>query len=257
MLARIVAQKELEVKNLRANPALKELAPRSVLPDLAEVFARTPGQLAVIAEIKKASPSKGVICENFDPLKLAEAYAENGAAAVSVLTDQPFFQGGPDIFKAVRSAVQLPLLRKDFIIDELQLYETLALGADLVLLIAALHSYSELLSFGQKCKELGLIPLVEVHNQEEIKKALDLPVHMIGINNRNLKDFSVDIRTSLELVDLIPEAFIKVSESGIKTPADIKVLAAHGFHAALIAETLVSAPDPGAKLKEMIHYEQS
>lgn len=256
MLARIAAQKELEVKTLMANHGLLEQVPRNVLPDLCGIFAPTPGRLAVIAEIKKASPSKGVICENFEPLKLADAYVENGAAALSVLTDQPFFQGGPDIFRAVRAKVTLPMLRKDFIIHELQLYETLALGADLVLLIAALHEYERLLALSQKCRELGLISLVEVHNREELKKALDLPVQMIGVNNRNLHDFSVDIRTSLELAEYIPGLFIKVSESGIKTPSDIKKLAEHGFHAALIGETLVSAPDPGGKLKEMIHYEQ-
>jgi len=256
MLARIAAQKELEVKTLMANHGLMEQAPRSVLPDLCGVFARTPGQLAVIAEIKKASPSRGVICENFEPLKLADAYVENGAAVLSVLTDQPFFQGSPDIFRAVRAKTALPMLRKDFVIHELQLYETLALGADLVLLIAALHEYERLLVLNQKCCELGLIPLVEVHNREELKKALDLPVQMIGVNNRDLHDFSVDIRTSLSLAAHIPDSFIKVSESGIKTPSDIKKLAEHGFHAALIGETLVSDPDPGGKLKEMIHYEQ-
>lgn len=255
MLTKIVAQKKLEVEQLKSSLDPGALAPRSKQIDLPQVFAHKDGQMAVIAEIKKASPSKGVICENFNPLALAETYVKNGAAALSVITDRAFFQGSPAFLQELRPVVSLPMLRKDFIIDALQLYETALLGADLVLLIAALHDYPALLALSEKCRELGLTPLMEVHNLEEVKKTLDLPVQMIGINNRNLKDFTVDIKTSLELAEYIPEPFIKVSESGIKTAADIKLLANHGFHGALIGETLVSSPDPGAKLKELINYE--
>lgn len=254
MLAKIVAQKKLEVNELKNSLNPSGQVPKTEPIDLVKIFKRNE-RLAVIAEIKKASPSKGIICENFNPQVLAEAYVKNGASTLSVITDRKFFQGSPALLRELKTRVDLPMLRKDFIIDEIQLYETAGLGAELVLLIAALHDYAALLVLSQKCQVLGLEPLVEVHNREELKKALDLPVHMIGINNRNLQDFTVDIRTSLELVKYIPDTFIKVSESGIKTTADMKLLASCGFNAALIGETLVSSPDPGAKLKELVNYE--
>lgn len=257
MLAKIMVQKKRELESLKKSLNPSEIAPRSQQFQLQEIFSSPRGQMAVIAEIKQASPSKGLLCADFNPQLLAESYVENGAAALSVITDREFFRGSPDFLSSLRPMVHLPMLRKDFIIDELQLYETVLLEADLVLLIAAMHEYPDLLALSEKSQALGLEPLVEVHNQEELKKALDLPVRMMGINNRNLKDFSVDLRTSLQLAERIPESFIKVSESGIKTPADMKLLVSHGFQAALIGETLVSAADPGAKLKELVHYEQS
>lgn len=256
MLARIVAQKKLEVDQLKASLDLNELLSGEDSIDPRAVFAADSGQVRVIAELKKASPVKGVFCADFDPVGLASAYAENGAAVLSVISDNKFFQGSPALIKEIRAQVELPILRKDFIIDELQLYETVLLGADLVLLIAALHDYPTLLHLSQKCLELGIEPLMEVHDREELKKVLDLPVRVIGVNNRNLKDFTVDIQTSLELADDIPDSFIKISESGIKTRLDMQQLADRGFNAALIGEALVSSPDPGAKLKELVNYEQ-
>lgn len=255
MLAQIAAQKKLEVNELKASLDLSALLPRKDRIDSRAVLA-ADGTVRVIAEVKKASPVKGVFCADFDPVRMASTYADNGAAVLSVISDSKFFQGSPNFIQEVRSQVELPILRKDFIIDELQLYETVLLGADLVLLIAALHDYAALLQLCEKCKELGIEPLMEVHDQDELKKVLDLPIYMIGVNNRNLKDFTVDIRTSLELTEDIPDSFIKVSESGIKSPADMQMLAAHGFNAALIGEALVSSTDPGAKLKELVNYEQ-
>lgn len=257
MLERIVAQKKLEVNRLKESLDLSQLERRVDRIDLREVFHGDRGRVAVIAELKKASPLKGVLCADFDPMQMAQTYAENGAAVLSILSDREFFQGSPEYLQKIKPVVDLPILRKDFIIDELQLYETVVLGADLVLLIAALHNYPALLELSQKCQELGIVPLLEVHNREELKKVMDLPVQLIGVNNRNLQDFTVDIRTSLDLADAIPDSFIKVSESGIKTPADMQMLAAQGFNAALIGEALVSSLDPGAKLKELVHYEQS
>ncbi len=256
MLTRIVAQKKIEVHQLKTDLDLTKVIPRTDRIDLQAIFNRDLGRVAVIAELKKASPVNGVLCADFDPLRMAKTYAQNGAAALSVISDRVFFQGSPAFLQELRPGVDLPILRKDFIIDELQLYETVLLGADLVLLIAALHDYASLLHLSQKCVELGIEPLVEVHNREELKKVIDLPVKIIGVNNRNLKDFTVDIRTSLELADDIPDSFIKVSESGIKSPADMQRLAGQGFNAALIGEALVSSPDPGAKLKALVNYEQ-
>lgn len=256
MLEQIVAQKRVEVNDLRTRLNLDTIVPRLKRINLQEVFVHENRRVAVIAELKKASPVKGVLCAEFDPLSLAQTYANNGAAALSVITDKKFFQGKPAFLPEIRPHVHLPLLRKDFIIDELQLYESLLLGADLVLLIVALHSYTQLLNLMQKCQELGIEPLVEVHNQEELKKVLDLPAQIIGVNNRNLKDFKVDIRTSLELAEYIPDSFISLSESGIKTAADMQLLEAHGFNGALIGAALVSSPDPGMKLRELLDYDQ-
>ncbi len=256
MLEQIVAQKKIEVNTLRASLNVDNLVSKINKIDPKAVFASNIRRVAVIAEIKKASPVKGVLCEEFDPFGLARTYTENGAAVLSVITDCKFFQGSPAFIQQIRPYVELPILRKDFIIDELQIYETLMLGANMVLLIAVLHDYYELLNLTEKCQELGLEPLVEVHNRQELKKVLDLPIQIIGVNNRNLTDFTVDIKTSLELGEYIPESFIKVSESGIKSSVDMQTLEVHGFKAALIGEALVSSADPGGKLRELVNYDQ-
>jgi len=256
MLERIIAQKKIELAELRSKLDLSTLLYSKKSVDPHQIFTHESGRVTVIAEVKKASPLKGVLCSDFEPLRLAQTYAQNGAAAISVISDTKFFQGSPDYIQQLRPNVEIPILRKDFIIDELQIYETLFLGADLVLLIASLHDYSRLLQLSQKCKELGIVPLVEVHDREELNKVLDLPIQIIGVNNRNLKDFKVDISNSLALSESIPATFIKVSESGIKSAADMKLLEAHGFKAALVGEALVSSPDPGLKLKELVNYDQ-
>ena len=184
-------------------------------------------------------------------LHLADCYRQNGATAISYITDSKFFRGQKELLPRVKESSGLPILRKDFIIDELQLYETVLLQADIVLLIAALHDYPRLLALMEKSRELGIEVLLEVHDREELHKAIDLPVKMLGVNNRNLNDFTVDIRQSLELAEHIPPSFIKVSESGIKTREEILLLNEYGYNVVLIGEALVTAPNPGEKLREL------
>lgn len=256
MLERIATAKKAEIKRLRISLDLEKIIPSAVKRDPLAVFKEKPFCVRVIAEIKKASPSKGVLCENFRPRELAQEYAHYGAAAISVITDRQFFLGGGEYLAMVKQEVELPVLRKDFIIDEIQLYESLQMGADLVLLIAVLHDYRTLLGLCEKCRELGIEPLLEIHDEEELKMVLDLPINMIGINNRNLKNFMVDLKTSLKLAEIIPDSFIKISESGIKSAEDMILLEEHGFNAALVGEALVSSPEPGAKLRELAFYRE-
>lgn len=256
MLNRIAEAKKAEVKELRSLLDLDQIRPRVKNGDLLAVFKKGRPQVKVIAEIKKASPSKGVLCEDFRPRDLARDYARNGAAVISVITDRQFFMGDGEYLAIVKEEVKLPVLRKDFIIDEIQLYESVQMGADLVLLIVALHEYKNLLALSEKSRELGLEVLLEVHDYDELKTALDLPVRMVGINNRNLKDFTVDLKTSLKLAESIPETMIKVSESGIRNTLDMVLLEQHGFQGALIGEILVSSPEPGAKLRELAFYRE-
>ena len=204
-----------------------------------------------IAEIKRASPSKGWLCPDLDVATLAGSYARGGAAAISVLTEPNWFKGDLTDLAAARQAVPLPLLRKDFILDSYQVYEARAFGADAVLLITALLSLSELSALIEIARGLGMAALVEVHSEPEVKRALDAKANPIGINNRNLADFGVDLGTTLELRPLIPPEVTVVSESGIKSYADVSALQAAGINAVLVGETLVSSPDPEAKLREL------
>ncbi|MDH7498604.1 MAG: indole-3-glycerol phosphate synthase TrpC, partial [Syntrophomonadaceae bacterium] len=213
------------------------------------------GRVTLIAEIKRASPSRGVLREPFDGIALARAYACQGAGAVSVITERRFFAGHPHLLGAVRESIDLPVLRKDFIIDERQLYETRLLGADAVLLIAALLGPA-LGSMARLAAGLGLETLVEVHDQEEVARAADTCATMIGINNRSLRDFSVDTRTCLRLAALVPAGLPRVAESGIRTPAHMRELEAHGFAAALVGEALVTATDPGAMVRQLAAYRE-
>lgn len=251
MLEQIVRAKQQEVRELKRRVAIDDIASRLPPMDLDRVFRSSQGSMAVIAEVKKASPVKGVLAHELNVLQLAKGYRANGAAAISYITDSRFFQGQKDLLPRVKETTGLPVLRKDFIIDEIQLYETVLLQADMVLLIAALHSYPELLALCDKSLKLGLEVLLEVHDREELQKAMDLPIKMLGVNNRNLKDFSVDIHRSLELAQYIPSSMIKVSESGIKTREDVLLLKEQGYNAVLVGEVLVTAPDPGAKLREL------
>ena len=256
MLESILAAKKNEVKQLlqEFNFDLLEIEKRNFDPF--QCFQAQQGRVSVIAEIKKASPLKGVLCQDFNHQTMARDYEENGAAAISVITDSCFFQGSKDYLRKVKETVNLPVLRKDFIIDEIQIYESFALGADMLLLIASINSYETLIKLSEKCLELGLEPLLEVHDKDETKMALDLPVHIIGINNRDLKNFTVDIKRSLEMASLLPASFIKVSESGINSTQDMILLEEHGFDAALIGEALVSSPDAGKKLRDMVSYRE-
>lgn len=219
-----------------------------------ELALRAGGGLKLIAEIKGASPSSGILRKNLDPLEIALQYQQNGASAISVLTDERFFHGKLSHLEEIRRVVKLPLLRKDFIIDPYQLYETRVAGADAVLLIAALLDKKELEGLLRLARELGLGCLVEAHTEKELKKVLDTSATLLGINNRNLQTFQIDLETTLRLRPLIPRDKIVVSESGINTRADVLRLKEAGIDAILVGEALMLAEDPGAKIRELMGW---
>lgn len=240
ILDTIVEQKRHEVKQLLARgigePEYAAAPPRGFQRALT-AFAG----ISLIAEAKKASPSKGVICADFDPVSIARQYEAGGAQAISVLTDEKFFQGSLAYIPMVRAAVGLPVLRKDFIIHEVQIAEAGRFGADAVLLIAAILETEQIRDFLARSRELGMDALVEVHDEAELEKALAAGSPLIGINNRNLKDFSMNLETTFHLKRQIPEEIPVVSESGIRTVEDIRRLAAAGIAAVLVGETLMRA----------------
>jgi indole-3-glycerol phosphate synthase len=215
----------------------------------------TEGGSAVIAEIKKASPSKGVIREHFIPAEIAASYEKAGAACLSVLTDVDFFQGSDLYLQQARAETQLPVIRKDFIVDPYQVYEAKAIGADCILLIVAALSPEDLKALNDLALSIGLDVLVEVHNAEELAIALELPNKLIGINNRNLHTFEVSLAHTYELLADIPEDKIVVTESGIFTQADVKAMQSKGVNSFLVGESFMRAEDPGAKLKEVFFNE--
>ncbi len=213
--------------------------------------------LSIIAELKKASPSKGVIAEDFSPLDRLAAYENGGAAAISVLTDETFFAGREELLKEVRAETELPLLRKDFIIDEIQVYQSLLLGADCILLIAEILEKERLEKLLRLAGRLNMEALVEVHSPEDIQKALAVPVEIIGINNRNLEDFSVDLKNTEKLLDEIKrhersEDILVISESGISCPEDVKYLAGLGVDGILVGEALMRAENPAARVRSFL-----
>lgn len=207
-----------------------------------------PNRLSVISEVKKASPSKGLIQPNFDPVKIAKEYETCGANAVSCLTEEHYFQGSSEYFKAIRQAIGLPMIRKDFIIDEYQIYEARLMGADAILLIAAVLDDEKLKRFGDTARSLGLDILAETHDESELERVLALDFDIIGINNRNLKTFEVTLETTAKLAGMIPEGKVIVSESGIKDNADMKTVRGYGADAVLIGETLMRSGNIGAML---------
>ncbi len=209
------------------------------------------GQAAVIAEIKKASPSKGVLRADFRPGEIAASYAQHGAACLSVLTDEQFFQGSADYLKQARAACKLPVLRKDFIVDEYQIYQARAMGADAILLIAAALDVAQMQAFEALAHRLGMAVLVEVHNGAELDAALQLSTPLIGVNNRNLRTFEVSLHTTLDLLPRIPGDRIVVTESGILTAADVKLMRSHQVHAFLVGEAFMRADDPGVELSRV------
>jgi len=209
------------------------------------------GQAAVIAEIKKASPSKGVLRADFRPGEIAASYAQHGAACLSVLTDEQFFQGSADYLKQARAACKLPVLRKDFIVDEYQIYQARAMGADAILLIAAALDVAQIQVFEALAHRLGMAVLVEVHNGAELDAALQLSTPLIGVNNRNLRTFEVSLHTTLDLLPRIPGDRIVVTESGILTAADVKLMRSHQVHAFLVGEAFMRAADPGVELSRV------
>jgi len=209
------------------------------------------GDTAVIAEIKKASPSKGVIRADFRPAEIAADYAKHGAACLSVLTDQPFFQGSEAYLREARAACSLPVLRKDFLVDPYQVYEARAMGADAILLIVAALSPAQMQEMETIAHDLGMAVLVECHDAAELDIALQLKTPLIGINNRNLRSFEVNLDTTLSQLGRIPADRIVVTESGILTPADVGRMRASGVHAFLVGEAFMRAPSPGAELARL------
>ena len=206
------------------------------------------GKPAVIAEIKKASPSKGVICTDFRPAEIAASYAQHGAACLSVLTDEQFFQGSEEHLRQARAACDLPVLRKDFIVNEYQVYQARAMGADAILLIAAALTNRQMQALDKLARLLGMAVLVEVHNAVELEAALQLITPLIGINNRDLRTFEVSLQTTLDLLPQIPAERIVITESGIRTAEDAKLMRSHQVNAFLVGEAFMRADDPGVEL---------
>jgi indole-3-glycerol phosphate synthase len=251
ILARIVSQKRVELKSLRSRRDEWERAAllRNDRRDFKRALEdRSP---AIIAELKKASPSKGLLAAHFDPAYIAIQYEHGGAAALSVLTDERFFQGSFEHLEQARAVVGIPVLRKDFTLEECHVAQAAAHGADAVLLIAAILGADALRRLREYAGSLGLSALVEVHSAQELELAVDSGAAIIGVNNRNLHSFEVKIETSMELAQGIPSEVLKVSESGIFTSADIARLRQAGFHAFLIGESLMKSPDPAAALREL------
>ncbi|REL38302.1 indole-3-glycerol phosphate synthase TrpC [Rhodohalobacter sp. SW132] len=210
------------------------------------------GEVSIIAEVKKGSPSKGIIRQDFNPKKIAEQYISGGAAAISVLTDEPFFMGSPRYLAEIAEISPVPLLRKDFLVDPYQIKEAAAIGADAVLLIATICEGSQLSELLAATKEFGLEALVECYHEEEVDSLNWKEIDILGVNNRDLKTFTVDLHRGVELLKKAPESVIKVSESGLKTAADLAVLHNNGIDAALIGEQFMRQDNPGDALKKMI-----
>lgn len=250
ILARIVEQKKVEL--LKRNPDIEKRAADSVKMrrDFSQALS-TPA-VAIIAEIKKASPSKGVLANQFDPSAIASAYQRGGAAALSVLTDAEHFQGSLCDLESARASVLLPVLRKDFTIDEYHVHEAAAHGADAILLIAAALDLEQLRRFRELAEEYRMAALVEVHDEDELSLAIDSGARIIGVNNRNLRTFEVTLHVSLRLAERIPGDAIKVAESGIRSSADIHTLQAAGYRGFLVGEHLMRSSDPEQALRSLL-----
>jgi indole-3-glycerol phosphate synthase len=254
ILKKILTTKEIEVAASKAAVSLDQLQalaeaqpePRDFVGSIyKKVVANKP---AVIAEIKKASPSKGIIREDFNPAQIARSYEKGGAACLSVLTDAEYFQGSAEYLRQARAACKLPVLRKDFMIDPYQIFEARAMGADCVLLIVAALELKQMQALELLANELGMAVLVEVHDADELELALQLDTPLIGINNRNLRTFEVSLQTTLDLLKVLPEDRFVVTESGIFTPEDVKLMRDNDVQAFLVGEAFMRQPDPGAEL---------
>jgi indole-3-glycerol phosphate synthase len=257
ILNKILATKRTEVAESKASISLEEvkalaLTQSPVRDFVGSIRAKiTAGNAAVIAEIKKASPSKGVIRENFNPAEIAKSYENGGAACLSVLTDVEYFQGSAEYLKQARAACNLPVLRKDFMIDAYQVYEARAMGADCILLIAAAIDLPKMRELESIAHALGMAVLVEVHNGEELDLALQLNTPLLGINNRNLRTFDVTLQTTLDLLPRIGSNKIIVTESGIFTADDVKLMRDNHVHTFLVGEAFMRQKDPGVELKKV------
>jgi indole-3-glycerol phosphate synthase len=254
ILEKILSVKHREIEESRSAVSLSELEKQcSELPPTRDFVHALrsrveKSQPAVIAEIKKASPSKGVIREDFDPVQIARSYEQSGAACLSVLTDREFFQGAPEYLTAVKAGTTIPVIRKDFIIDPYQVYEARAMGADCILLIVAALEMAQMRELERVSRGLDMAVLVEVHSQEELESALELETPLIGINNRNLRTFETDIRTSLMVAERIPSERVVITESGINTREDVALMVKNSIYAFLVGESMMRKADPGAAL---------
>ena len=257
ILNRILARKQQEIAVRRQVTSIDDLQQRAHDASAPRGFVATlkhrveHGEAAVIAEIKKASPSKGIIREDFDVVKIAKSYTAGGASCLSVLTDHDFFQGHEDFLIAARGACELPVIRKDFIVDPYQVIESRAIAADCILLIVAALDDESLASLHQQARSLGMDVLVEVHDRDELERALRLDLELVGINNRDLRTFDTSLDTTIDLLELVPDDCLVVTESGIHTRDDIALMRKHDVHAFLVGEAFMRAPDPGAELREL------
>jgi indole-3-glycerol phosphate synthase len=255
LLATIVAATRRIVAVREARESMADLERRAAArprPNGRFLAAVSADGVNVIAECKRRSPSKGVLRHEYDPVMIAKGYAAAGAAAISVLTEPTFFDGSLDHLEAVREAVEIPLLRKDFVVSEYQLHEAKAAGADAVLLIVAALSPAELSRLAARASALGLDALVEVHALEELAPALDAGARLIGVNNRNLRTLEVDVRASQTVIERVPRDVVAISESGLRSAADIERLRAIGYRAFLIGERFMTSDDPGAELGKLL-----
>jgi indole-3-glycerol phosphate synthase len=247
ILEQIIADKRIEVAGRKQNLPMSELRKKiesaGDRPDFVEALRATP--MGLIAEVKRRSPSAGMIRDPFDPVEIAQGYEANGASAVSCLMDHKYFGGGDDDFNAVRNAIGLPMLYKEFVVDPWQVAHAKTMGASAVLLIVGALADDELIALMKEIRSVGLQPLVEVHDREEMQRAIDAGSDCIGINNRNLKTFVTTLNTTFELATMAPEGCTLVSESGIKTPEDVVQLKEAGAHAILVGESLLRESSPG------------
>ena len=257
ILVKILKTKQAEIAERSAKVSLTALKEACLSADTVRPFvgalqdSMAANRSAVIAEIKKASPSKGVIREHFVPADIAKSYEAGGASCLSVLTDKDYFQGNEEYLIAAREACSLPILRKDFTIDPYQVYEARAINADCILLIVAALDDNQLQSLYELAGELGMDALIEVHDQAELERALTLGATMVGINNRNLRTFETSLNTSIDLLSMIPEGRLVVTESGIQKPEDVALMRQHHINAFLVGEAFMRAPQPGDELQKL------
>ncbi len=262
ILTRIVRHKTEEVISRAEQFSLRRMAEQAQASDAPRGFAQaldehtTAGKAAVIAEIKRASPSKGLLRADFDPAAIAVSYAGGGAAALSVLTDEKFFQGSIEALQQARAACELPVLRKDFMIDPYQVYEARAMGADCILLIVAALGDAQLNDLAGLALHLDMDVLVEVHNGEELERATPLSGTLLGINNRDLRTFETRLETTTDLLKAVPADRLVITESGIHSARDVRFMREHGVHAFLVGEAFMRAPDPGVRLAELFADKQ-
>ena len=251
ILDRIVAAKRAEIAAAKKRAPDVEKKARAAAAPRDFVGALRARQPAVIAEIKRASPSKGLLRADFDPAAIAKSYEKGGAACMSVLTDKEFFQGAPEHLQAARAACALPVLRKDFLVDPYQVFESRALGADCVLLIAACLDDAQMRELESLSHRAGMAVLVEVHDAGELERALKLKTPLLGINNRDLRTFGTRLETTIDLLPRIPPQRLVITESGILSSADVALMRASGVHAFLVGEAFMRAPDPGTALRSL------